>query len=89
VLQRWVRTYDRVKSLPYLFSININLFNCSCNSIFIVFIVYSVSFIVCVVLCAVFLFECGVLFCVMCYMCVVSYCTRSTTATRQNPHLQF
>jgi hypothetical protein len=31
----------------------------------------SVSFIVCVVLCAVFCFECGVLFCVMCVICVL------------------
>jgi hypothetical protein len=36
-------------------SINfINLYNCSCNCICIVFIVSSVSFIVCVVLSAVF-----------------------------------
>jgi hypothetical protein len=36
------------------FVIIINLFHCSCNCICIVFIVCSVSFIVCVDLCAVF-----------------------------------
>jgi hypothetical protein len=36
------------------FFININLYNCSCNCIYIVFILCSVFFIVCVVLCAVF-----------------------------------
>jgi hypothetical protein len=46
-------------SIVYLFFINNNLFNCSCNCICsnynrIVFIVYSVSFIACVVLCTVF-----------------------------------
>jgi hypothetical protein len=53
--------------------ININLYNCSCNCIccsctciFIVFIVCSMSFVVCVVLC-----ECGVLFCVMCVIWVL------------------
>jgi hypothetical protein len=45
------------------FFININLFNCSCiifalyNRISIVFILCSVSFIACVVLCAVFFFS--------------------------------
>jgi hypothetical protein len=29
------------------------------------------SFIICLVLCAGFLFECGVLFCVMCVICVL------------------
>jgi hypothetical protein len=48
------------------FFININLYDCSCNCICIVFIVCSVSFIVCVVLS-----ECGVLFCVMCVICVL------------------
>jgi hypothetical protein len=40
------------------------LFNCRCNCICIVFIVDSVSFIVCVALC-------GVLLCVMCVICVL------------------
>jgi hypothetical protein len=53
-----------------LFFIVINLYSFSCNGIFIVFIVCSVSLIVCVVLFAV-LFERGVLFCVMCYLCFV------------------
>jgi hypothetical protein len=53
--------------------ININLFNCSCvvaNHICIVFILCSVSFIACVVLCAVFCLS-VVLFCVMCVICVL------------------
>jgi hypothetical protein len=37
----------------------------------VVFIVYSVSFIVIVVLCDVFLFEGGVLFCVICVLCLI------------------
>jgi hypothetical protein len=41
------------------------LLNCSCNCICIVFIVCSVSFIVCVVLCAVFCLS------VVCYLCDV------------------
>jgi hypothetical protein len=45
--------------------------SCNCNCICIVFIVCSVSFIVCVVLCAVVMFERGVLFCVMCVICVL------------------
>jgi hypothetical protein len=44
-----------------LFFININLYNCSCKCILIVCIVYSVSFVVCVILCAVFCLS------VMCY----------------------
>jgi hypothetical protein len=43
------------------------MYSCIC----IVFIGCSVSFIVCVVLCAVFCFEYGVLFCVMCVICVL------------------
>jgi hypothetical protein len=49
--------------------ININLYHCSCNCICIVFIVCSVSFIVYVVLCAVFRLS------VVCYLCVMSYCS--------------
>jgi hypothetical protein len=45
--------------------ININIFNCSCNCIFIVFIVCCVSFIVCVVL-----FECDVIYFVWCVLFV-------------------
>jgi hypothetical protein len=56
-----------VKYADFIYFININLYNCSCNFICIVFIVCSVSLIVCVVLCAV------------CYLYVVPYC--STTAT--------
>jgi hypothetical protein len=54
---------------------NVSSANINC----IVFIVYSVSFIICVLLSAVFLFECGVLFCMMCYLCVVSYCSNTAT----------
>jgi hypothetical protein len=52
----------------------INLFNCSCNCICIVFNVCSVSFIVCVVLYAVFSVWCVIL-CDVCYFCVASYCS--------------
>jgi hypothetical protein len=58
--------YERISSWHYVFHycyclvynmlifININLYNCSCNFIYIVFIVCSVSLFVYVVLCAVF-----------------------------------
>jgi hypothetical protein len=48
---------------PYLFAININLYNCVC----IVVIVCIVLFIVCVILCDVY------------YLCVVSYCSTTAT----------
>jgi hypothetical protein len=46
------------------------------NKCYVMLIVCSVSFIVCVVLCAMFCLS------VVCYLCVVSYC--STTATGKN-----
>jgi hypothetical protein len=49
------------------------------TKICIVFVVCSVSFIVCVVLRAVFVSVWSVILCDVCYLCVVSYC--STTAT--------
>jgi hypothetical protein len=48
---------------------------------YIVFIVFGVSFIVCGVLCVLY-FVCVVL-CDVCSMCVVSYC--STTVTGKTP----
>jgi hypothetical protein len=59
---RWVHQFMTLHiSLLLVFSvqytyffININLFNCSCSCICLVFIVCGVSFIACVVLCAVF-----------------------------------
>jgi hypothetical protein len=59
-----------------LILININIYNCSSD--YFVFIMYTVSFIVCVVLCTVFRLI-VVLFCVMCYLFLVSYCI--TTAS--------
>jgi hypothetical protein len=48
-----------------------NLYNCSCNCI--VFIVCSVSFIVCVVLCVVFCLRvvCYFVWCVICVLCLI------------------
>jgi hypothetical protein len=43
-----------VQCIVCLFFINNHLYNCSCNSICIVFFVCIVYFIVCVVLCSVF-----------------------------------
>jgi hypothetical protein len=54
--------------MVFLFFINNNLCNCSCNCIYIVFFVCSVSFIVCVVLCAVFYF---IVMCVICVFCLI------------------
>jgi hypothetical protein len=53
--------------------ININLFNCSSNCVCIVFIVCSVPFIVCVVLCAVFCLSvvCYFVWCVLFVCCVL------------------
>jgi hypothetical protein len=68
-----------------LIFININLHNCSIEIYIIVvaiFILCSVSFIVCVVLCAVFHLI-VVLFCVMCVICllclIVNHCHRVKT----------
>jgi hypothetical protein len=52
---------------------------CDCLSVVCylgdVFIVCSVSFIVCVVLCAVFCLSVVCYLCDVCYLCVVSYCS--------------
>jgi hypothetical protein len=56
---------------------NINLYNCDCNYFVIVvilFIVCSVSFIVCVDLCAMFCLRVVFYYCDVCYVCVASYC---------------
>jgi hypothetical protein len=46
------------------------LFECGVYVVVIIFIVCSVSFIVCVVLCDLFCLS------MVCYLCVVSYCLR-------------
>jgi hypothetical protein len=58
-----------------LIFININLYNCSCDYLYLFCVV---SFIVCVVLYAVSL-DRDVILCDVCYLFVVSYCI--TTAT--------
>jgi hypothetical protein len=72
---------NQVTSLDVcLFSININLYHCSCNCICdscncicIVFIVCSVPFNACVVLCAVFCLSvmCYFVWCVICVLCLI------------------
>jgi hypothetical protein len=65
----------------------INLCNCSCVHCIIFALYHFVSFIACVVLCAVFCLSVVCYLRDVCHLCIVSYC--STTATGLKTHLQF